>query len=123
MPATDKLELLRVLDVSNIITQLLDADDERKRSQTNGSGLGDDESSELYREKLARVLNGLGLELTRIIDEVRADSRLCITRVFRARLIQSFLPSVYTGQRHRRAERPGKVSSSSSKTASSALPQ
>lgn len=69
MSPTDKLELIRVLDVSNVITQLLNADDERK-----GSG-NHSEQEELYREKLARNLNGLGLELTRIIDEV-SDARL-----------------------------------------------
>lgn len=64
MSPTDKLELLRVLNVSDIISQLLTTDDERK---TSGS---DNEQDELYREKLGRVLNGLGLEFTRISEEV-----------------------------------------------------
>lgn len=65
MSPADKLELLRVLNVSDIISQLLTRDDERKKS---GS---ENEQDELYREKLGRVLNGLGLEFTRIAEEVR----------------------------------------------------
>lgn len=68
MSPTDKLELLRVLNVSDIISQLLTTDDERK---TGGS---ENEQDELYREKLGRVLNGLGLEFTRISEEVSRQS-------------------------------------------------
>lgn len=78
MPPTDKLQVLDLLNVSDIIEKLLDADDTRKAtaSHANGSGspvptAGDSEADELFREKLARVLNGLGVELTKIVDEVR----------------------------------------------------
>ena len=77
MPPSDKLELIRVLDVSEAISQLLDADDIRKIAATNGHVNGNgsgapsqDESSEMFREKLARILDGMGLELTKIVDEV-----------------------------------------------------
>lgn len=64
MSPTDKLELLRILNVSDIVSQLVTRDDERKKSGVES------EQDELYREKLGRVLNVLGLEFTRIIDEV-----------------------------------------------------
>lgn len=66
MSPADKLELLRVLNVSDIISQLLTRDDERKK------GGSENEQDELYREKLGRVINGLGLEFTRIAEEVCA---------------------------------------------------
>jgi exportin-T len=79
MPASDKLELLRILNASEAITQLLDSDDSRRASsssnqQTNGNHRdNDDQPSELFREKLARLLNGMGLELTKIVDEASAS--------------------------------------------------
>lgn len=82
MPASDKLELLRILNPSEAITQLLDSDDSRRASssrQTNGHGNSsaqresDTEANELFREKLARLLNGMGLELTKIVDEASAS--------------------------------------------------
>ena len=80
MPPSDKLELLRVLDISEAIKQLLDVDDARKgisiNGNTNGASVdaaGHDEGSELFREKLARVLGGMGLELTKIVDEVISE--------------------------------------------------
>lgn len=86
MPPSDKLELLRILNASEAITQLLDSDDSRRASSSSSSGAnghgngfkrengstGNDEGSELFREKLARLLNGMGLELTKIVDEASA---------------------------------------------------
>lgn len=69
MPPADKLELLRVLNVAEIIRQLLEAEDNLSKAQGNGHGI-DDEQEELFKEKLARVLNILGMELTKIVDEV-----------------------------------------------------
>ena len=69
MPPADKLELIRVLNVAEIIRQLLEAEDNLSTAQANGHGM-DDEQEELFKEKLARVLNILGIELTKIVDEV-----------------------------------------------------
>lgn len=76
MPPADKLELLRVLNVSQAITQLLDSDDARRTASngTNGHGANSNtDQLELFREKLARILNGMGLELTRIAEEASAS--------------------------------------------------
>lgn len=71
MPPADKLELIRVLNVSEIITQLLSADDASRNTTSNGHSGGDDQA-ELFKEKLARLLNVLGSELTKIVDEASA---------------------------------------------------
>lgn len=75
MPPTDKLELLKVLNISEAITHLLDADDGRKNGSANGSNGHTAGPEELFREKLARVLNGLGIELTKIADDSAATDQ------------------------------------------------
>lgn len=57
MPASDKLALLQVLDVGTVLGQLV--------SQDNGTG----DETQLFREKLAKVLNGVGCELCKIQEE------------------------------------------------------
>jgi hypothetical protein len=91
MSPTDKLELLRILNVSDIVSQLLTRDDERKKSGV------ENEQDELYREKLGRVLNVLGLEFTRIVDEVRM-----LPLDFKHKAI---LITLWIGERNRRTER------------------
>lgn len=54
MPATDKLALLGVLDIGTVLASLLD--------QNTGS-------SEEFREKLGKVLNGAGCELCKIQED------------------------------------------------------
>lgn len=98
MPPADKLELIRVLNVAEIIRQLLEAEDNLSKAQANGHGM-DDEQEELFKEKLARVLNILGMELTKIIDEV------CVSVEAR----EMSADSRHTDERHRRPESDGFV--------------
>lgn len=66
MPASDKLKLFEVLDLGTVLSALVDVGREsgRKEAET--------EQIELFREKLAKLLNGVGTELCKIIDDVRA---------------------------------------------------
>jgi exportin-T len=71
MPASDKLKLFEVLDLGTVLSALVDVGREggRKEAET--------EQIELFREKLAKLLNGVGTELCKIIDDVRiAFSRM-----------------------------------------------
>ena len=65
---TDKLQLYRVLSLG----QVLGALEERTRQEQQSRGEDTDEGEESYREALARLLNGLGLELAKLMEEVRA---------------------------------------------------
>lgn len=78
MSPSDKLELLRVLNVGDVVVQLLESDGLSRSQQTNGA-TSNDESRELFREKLARVTTALGLELTKIVDEVSHSSQVHYT--------------------------------------------
>lgn len=64
MPASDKLAMLSVLDVGTVLGQLIDV------GREGGATAASDEV-EQFREKLAKVLNGVGCELCKIIDDVR----------------------------------------------------
>ena len=65
MPATDKLALLQVLDIGTVLGRLMDI------GRENGATEASDEV-ELFREKLAKVLNGVGCELCKIVEDVSA---------------------------------------------------
>lgn len=64
MPATDKLALLSVLDLGSVLGSLLGVGRENGRTEA-------DENTELFREKLGKLLNGTGTELCKICEEVR----------------------------------------------------
>jgi hypothetical protein len=70
MPPADKLALLTVLDVGTVLGRLIDIG--REAGATTAS-----DEVELFREKLAKVLNGVGTELCKICDDVRASLSSC----------------------------------------------
>ncbi|KAF9477931.1 ARM repeat-containing protein [Pholiota conissans] len=61
----DKLQLLKVLSLG----QVLDALEAKTRAQQVERGDDTDEGEESYREALGKLLNVLGLELAKLIDE------------------------------------------------------
>lgn len=69
MPATDKLALLQVLDVGTVLGRLVDIG--REAGATSAS-----DEVEMFREKLAKVLNGVGSELCKICEDVRLSCLL-----------------------------------------------
>jgi exportin-T len=62
---TDKLQLIKVLSLAEVI----DALEARTRSEQQARGEDVHEEEESYREALGRLLNVLGLELTKLIEE------------------------------------------------------
>ncbi|GAA5895540.1 hypothetical protein JCM8208_005261 [Rhodotorula glutinis] len=63
MPAGDKLRLFEVLDVGTVLAALIDTGREGGRKEA------DSDEVELFREKLAKLLNGVGAELCKILDD------------------------------------------------------
>lgn len=64
--SSDKLQLIKVLSLGQVLAAL----EEKTRSEQISRGLDTDEGEESYREALGRLLNGLGLELAKLGDEV-----------------------------------------------------
>ncbi|GAA5820935.1 hypothetical protein JCM10212_000554 [Sporobolomyces blumeae] len=62
MPATDKLKLFQVLDFANVLGGLRDFGREGGRKEAS-------DEEEGFRERLAKVLNGVGTELCKMLDE------------------------------------------------------
>ena len=62
----DKIRLIKVLSLG----QVLEALERKTRDEQIMRGDDTDEGEESYRESLGRLLNGLGLELVRIIELV-----------------------------------------------------
>ena len=60
----DKLQLIKVLSLS----QVLDALETKTRGEQASRGSDIDEGEESYREALGRLLNVLGLELSKLVD-------------------------------------------------------
>ena len=60
----DKLQLIKVLSLG----QVLDALEARTREEQRGRGSDVDEGEESYREALGKLLNILGLELSKLTD-------------------------------------------------------
>ncbi|KAI0671757.1 ARM repeat-containing protein [Trametes maxima] len=61
----DKLQLIKVLSLG----QVLEALEEKTRSEQKSRGSDTDEGEESYREALGKLLNVLGLELCKLTDE------------------------------------------------------
>lgn len=61
----DKLQLIKVLSLG----QVLEALEEKTRTEQANRGEAVDEGEESYREALGRLLNVLGLELMKLVDE------------------------------------------------------
>lgn len=61
---TDKLQLIKVLSLG----QVLDALEDRTRAEQVSRGSDVDEGEESYRESLGKLLNVLGLELSKLVD-------------------------------------------------------
>ncbi|TCD61869.1 pre-tRNA nuclear export protein [Steccherinum ochraceum] len=66
---SDKLQLIKVLSLG----QVLDALETRTRSEQGSRGSDVDEGEESYREALGRLLNVLGQELSKLIEESPAQ--------------------------------------------------
>ncbi|BGP35706.1 pre-tRNA nuclear export protein [Rhodotorula toruloides] len=83
MPASDKLKLFEVLDLGTVLSALVDVGREggRKEAET--------EQIELFREKLAKLLNGAGTELCKIIDD---SSSTADAKVTASTMATSLLP-------------------------------
>lgn len=60
----DKLQLIKVLSLGTV----LDALETKTRAEQAGRGSEIDEGEEAYREALGRLLNILGLELSKVIE-------------------------------------------------------
>jgi exportin-T len=60
----DKLHLIKVLSLG----QVIDALEAKTASQQTDRGSDADEGEESYREALGKLLNVLGLELTKLVD-------------------------------------------------------
>jgi exportin-T len=65
--AADKLQLIKVLSLG----QVLEALETKTRSEQESRGEDTDDGEESYREALGRLLNALGLELSKVADDVR----------------------------------------------------
>ncbi|KAJ2924870.1 hypothetical protein H1R20_g12240, partial [Candolleomyces eurysporus] len=80
---SDKLQLLKVLSLGEV----LDALEAKTRKQQIERGDDTDEAEESYREALGKLLNVLGLELTKLIDEpstpeaIRAEALLYLQQL------------------------------------------
>lgn len=80
----DKLQLIKVLSLGEV----LDALESRTRSEQEARGEDTDEAEESYREALGKLLNVLGLELMKLIDD-------CLNEEIRSeasRLLEQCLP-------------------------------
>lgn len=71
---TDKLQLIKVLSLA----QVIDALETKTRGEQAIRGSEIDEGEESYREALGRLLNMLGLELSKLVDVRQA----CYSDVF-----------------------------------------
>jgi exportin-T len=60
----DKLRLIKVLALGQVISAL----ESKTRIQQAERGSDVDEGEESYREALGKLLNALGLELTKLVD-------------------------------------------------------
>ncbi|TFK40342.1 KapM protein [Crucibulum laeve] len=79
---SDKLQLLKVLSLG----QVLDALETKTRTQQIERGEDTDEGEESYREALGKLLNVLGLELEKLVDEcpdenVKAEASTYVTQI------------------------------------------
>lgn len=111
MPPSDKLELIRLLNIESTITSLLDAHDQKKaaaKAANGANGNADDEEEqlvdeddELFREKFAKVANGMGVELSKIMDEVGA---VLLFQLFAFKSITDIWFSISLEQRDGRTE-------------------
>ncbi|GAA5912917.1 Ran GTPase-binding protein LOS1 [Sporobolomyces salmoneus] len=63
MPAGDKLKLFQVLDVATVLSALKDVG--REGGRTDAAS----DEEEGFRERLAKLLNGVGTELCKMLDE------------------------------------------------------
>src|SRR4051794_33249854 len=62
----DKLQLIKVLSLG----QVLEALEEKTKTEQDARGTDTDDGEESYREALGRLLNTLGLELVKLADDV-----------------------------------------------------
>ncbi|KAF8183925.1 armadillo-type protein [Pholiota molesta] len=101
---SDKLQLLKVLSLG----QVLDALEAKTRAQQIERGNATDEGEESYREALGKLLNVLGQELAKLIDEcsneeIRAEASNYLLQIQPAML--HFLADEYDDTSSRRIKR------------------
>ena len=70
----DKLQLIRVLSLGEVLEAL---ESKTRESRQAGKTNERDEAEESYRESLGKLACGLGLELVKLVDEVRVDDLPC----------------------------------------------
>jgi exportin-T len=88
MPPSDKLQLVTALGPGDLVERALSSAQQRRAA---GGADADDEQEELFREKVAKFLNGVGVELCKIADEATATTEEKAEAVQTA---QTFLPLV-----------------------------
>jgi exportin-T len=88
MPPSDKLQLVKALAPGDLIEQALSSAHQRPLA---GTADADDEQEELFREKVAKFLNGVGVELCKITDETAATDE---EKAEAVQIAQTFLPLV-----------------------------
>jgi exportin-T len=80
---SDKLQLLKVLSLGEVLHAL----EEKTRKEQVERGDDTDEGEESYREALGKLLNVLGLELAKLVDEpsapedVKAEARMYLQQL------------------------------------------
>ena len=67
----DKLQLIKVLSLGQVLESL----EEKTRIEQEKRGQDIDEAEETYREALGRLLNAVGLELSKLTEDVCIPSR------------------------------------------------
>ncbi|EIN04838.1 ARM repeat-containing protein [Punctularia strigosozonata HHB-11173 SS5] len=68
----DKLQLIKVLSLGEVV-DALEGKTRAEQASRKASG-SEDEGEESYREALGRLLNGLGLELMKLVDDCEDES-------------------------------------------------
>lgn len=89
MKSEGKLELLRVLDLTTTVAAL---ESTTSKKNTLGPDVDEDSFVEL-REKLARLANGIALELVKIVDEASAEESV---RAAAEKMLLAHMPLVLT---------------------------
>ena len=69
---SDKLQLIKVLSLNQVVESL----EEKTRLEQEKRGRDSDEAEETYREALGRLLNAVGLELSKLIEVFCSAGRL-----------------------------------------------
>lgn len=83
----DKLQLIKVLSLD----QVVDALEAKTRAQQIERGADEDEGEESYREALGKLLNVLGLELSKLVEECAKPQVVAEAKQFLGRVLPIML--------------------------------